>query len=83
MTQDKTSAAYYDTVKRAVELPGDPKPCSKSAIKARKRAIREGRLRAPARDEVVRAMQAEPVVEPVEMVEVPASDADLAAELEG
>lgn len=59
MSEDKTSAAYYDTIKRGVELPGDPKPCSKTAIKARKTAIREGRLQAPSRDDVIRAMARE------------------------
>lgn len=59
MTQDQTSAAYYDGLKRGVELPDDPKPCSKTALKARKRAIQDGRLRAPSRDEVEAAKAAE------------------------
>lgn len=52
-------AAYYDSMKRGVELPDDPKPRNLTALKARKRAMREGRLLAPASSTLARAQAAE------------------------
>lgn len=46
---DNKSQADYDAMDGAVEHPDDAKPISIDALKARKRAIREGRLIAPAR----------------------------------
>lgn len=46
------TAAYYDALEGATEHPDDPKPISTDAIRARKRAVREGRLTAVARDEL-------------------------------
>lgn len=52
-------ADHYDKMRGGKELPDDPKPVSKAAIKARKNAIREGRLKAPARDTLAAAKKAE------------------------
>ncbi len=68
-------AAHYDAMtadQPGVELPDDQKPVSKDALRARKNAIREGRLMAPARD-TVEAAHAETVVTEAEVeVEVSA-----------
>lgn len=45
-------AAYYDGLDGALEHPDDAKPRSLDAQKARQRAIEEGRLTAPPRDEI-------------------------------
>tara|TARA_R110000782_G_scaffold253743_1_gene341952 strand:- start:31808 stop:32065 length:258 start_codon:yes stop_codon:yes gene_type:complete len=57
------------------EHPDDPKPVSKDALRARKAAIRDGTLIAPARDTLAREAAAEPApmivveLEAVELVE--------------
>jgi len=56
--QDSKSAytmADYNamtTEKPGMEMPDDPKPCQGDALRARGRAISEGRLNAPSRDEI-------------------------------
>lgn len=51
MATDYPTAAFYDKCKGAVEPEGAQRPISKTAMKARKRAMREGRLIARPRDE--------------------------------
>lgn len=72
------TAKHYDELKAATELPDDPKPTSKDAMNARIRAIAQGRLKAPARDEIDRRVReivadAAPPVAPV--APEPAKDA--------
>jgi hypothetical protein len=45
------TAKHYDGLRDATEHPDDPKPTSKDAMDARVRAIAQGRLKAPPRDE--------------------------------
>lgn len=46
------TADHYDRLpKGTVEMPNDPKPTNADAISARAKAIAEGRLKAPPRDE--------------------------------
>ena len=59
MTKEKDlTAAFYDNMKSGVEYSDDPRPVSVDALRARKRAIREGRLKAIPAD-VIRAEEAE------------------------
>ena len=46
------TAKHYDGLRDATEHPDDPKPHALDALQARRRAIDEGRLKAPPRDEL-------------------------------
>lgn len=51
MPDEKHDAAHYDGLTGAVEGPDAPNPVSHTAILARKRAAKQGRLLRRARDE--------------------------------
>ena len=66
MADEKQKAAFtrvqynsMTTEKPGFEHPSDPKPMTRDALQARARAIREGRLDAPARDTLKRAAEAD------------------------
>ena len=51
LTDSNLTPEHYDRMTNGFERPDDAKPVSDDAIRARKRAIAEGRLKAPPRDE--------------------------------
>lgn len=54
---------HYRTMTNGFELPSDPKPVSETALREREKAIREGRLHAPSRSAIRKAM--EEVIKPL------------------
>ncbi len=57
MAQEIPGVEHYQTMTSGFELPSDPKPVSETAIREREKAINEGRLHAPSRSAIRKAME--------------------------
>lgn len=57
MANEIPGVEHYQTMTNGLELPSDPKPVSETAIRERERAINEGRLHAPSRSAIRKAME--------------------------
>jgi len=66
MANEIPGVEHYQTMTNGFELPSDPKPVSETAIREREKAISEGRLHAPSRSAIRKAMEdaLEPAAEP-------------------
>lgn len=57
MAQEIPGVEHYQSMTSGFELPSDPRPVSETAIREREKAINEGRLHAPSRSSIRKAME--------------------------